>query len=55
LEELEEIILMLKKLNKIIFLTSNSPVFQTDIFLGQEFTLIDYFTYKNKRLPDNNE
>jgi peptidoglycan/LPS O-acetylase OafA/YrhL len=55
LEELEEIILMLKKLNKRIFLTSNSPVFQTDIFLGQEFTLIDYFTYKNKRLPDKNE
>ena len=55
LEELEEIILMLKKLDKRIFLTSNSPVFQTDIFLGQEFTLIDYFTYKNKRLPDNNE
>ena len=55
LDELEEVIKILKKLNKKIILTSNSPVFQSDIFLGQEFTLIDYFTYKNKRLPSKNE
>lgn len=54
LDELEEVIKILKKLNKKIILTSNSPVFQSDIFLGQKFTLIDYFTYKNKRLPSKN-
>ena len=55
LDELEEVIKILEKLDKKVILTSNSPVFQSDIFLGQEFTIIDYFTYKNQRLPSKNE
>ena len=55
LDELEEVINILRKLDKKIILTSNSPVFQNDIFLGQVFTIIDYFTYQNQRLPNDNE
>ncbi|WP_415323949.1 acyltransferase family protein [Candidatus Pelagibacter sp. Uisw_127] len=55
LNALEELIKILKTFNKKIIITSNSPVFQNDIFLGQNFTLIDYFTYKNKRLPSEIE
>ena len=51
LDKIEEVLKILKKINKRVILTSNSP----DFYFKNSRNLIDEFYYENKRLPNDNE